>query len=106
MSAQPEPGSRLAKHRTVREALRYVADNPVSNHEPIDMPMWELLSRILFEIANTPNARVRGSLARATKAQKMITDRLVGTRRPGSHPSQAKRQQVRLLDLTEGVEAP
>lgn len=93
----------LAKHRGVREALQYVADHPELKTAPIDTPVWELTARILFEIASKPDARVRGSMARATRAQKMISDRLVGTRRPGTHPAQAKKQQVAIMDLTAGV---
>lgn len=99
MSEQPL----LTRHRGVREALQYVADHPDLRTAPIDTPVWELVSRILFEIANTPDAKVRGSMARATRAQKMISDRLVGTRRPGTHPAQAKKQQVSFVDLTVGV---
>lgn len=99
MSEQPV----LTKHKGIREALQYVANHPEPKGEAADMPTWEMISRILFEIANTPDARVRGSYARATRAQKMISDRLVGTRRPGTHPAQAKKQQVTFVDLTAGA---
>lgn len=103
MSEEPK----LARHRTVRQALQFVADNPEVKGEAIDMPVWEMVSRILFELATSPDSKVRGSMARATKAQKMISDRLVGKRRPGTHPSQVTRQQVNFVDLTAGaVEAP
>jgi len=93
----------LAKHRGIREALQFVADHPESDVELIDMPAWELVSRTLFDHANSPDSKVRGSMARATKAQKMISDRLVGKRRAGTHPAQAKQQQVVFRDLTEGL---
>lgn len=93
---------KLARHRGVREALRHVANNPEVTTAPIDTPVWELIARILFEIANSPNAAVRGSMTRATRAQKMITDRMVGKRRAGSHPAQAKQHEVTFLDLTAG----
>lgn len=93
---------RLVKHKGIREALQYVADHPEPRALPIDMPVWELVSRLLFEIANTPDAKVRGSYTRATRAQKMITDRLVGTRRPGSHPASGHQKQVVFRDLTGG----
>lgn len=96
MSEQPK----LARHKTVREALVYVADNPEMTRDPIDTPVWELIARILYDHANSPDARVRGSLGRATRAQKMISDRLVGTRRAGTHPAQARQQTVMLKDLT------
>ena len=99
MSEQPK----LARHKTVREALQHVADNPESTRDPIDTPVWELIARILYDHANSPDARVRGSLARATRAQKMISDRLVGTRRAGTHPAQAREQTVMLKDLTGAI---
>lgn len=101
-----EPTPPLAKHKTVREALQYVANNPEMKTAPIDTPVWELVSRILFEIATRPDARVRGSMARATRAQKLISDRLVGTRRPGTHPAEAKKRQVSFVDLTRGAIEP
>ena len=96
------PGPRLSRHKTVRQALQYVADHPELTTAPIDTPMWELIARILFELANNPDPKVRGSMARATRAQKMIADRLVGTRRRGTHPSQLRRQEVLFRDLTRG----
>ena len=88
--------------KSVREALQYVAQHPELTTAPIDTPVWELISHILFEAANNPDARVRGSLARATKAQKIISDRLVGTRRAGTRPAQTRQQQVTFVDLTAG----
>ena len=92
--------SKLARHKTVREALQYVAENPDMKQDPIDTPVWELIARILYDIANSPDARVRGSMARATRAQRMISDRTVGTRRAGTHPAQAREMTVMLKDLT------
>ncbi len=89
--------------KTVREALQYVADHPEKTTDPIDTPVWELMGRTLFELANTPNAKVRGSMAKATKAQKIITDRLVGLRRPGTHPAQARDTTISFVDLTAGA---
>lgn len=99
MSEAPQ----LSKYRDVRSALQYVADHPEPAVEPIDMPVWEAIARILFDVANHPDARVRGSMARATRAQKMISDRLVGTRRAGTHPNEAKKQTIAFRDLTEGA---
>ena len=68
--------------RTVREALQYVADYPQPvDDEIIMMHTGELIARTLFDIANKPDANVRGSLARANKARKIIMDRLTGRRR-------------------------
>lgn len=92
---------RLARHKTVKEALAYVAKHPDMTTDPIDTPVWELVARILFDIANNPNPRIRGSLTRATKAQKIIADRLVGTRRAGTHPAQVREQQLMFVDLTQ-----
>ena len=94
---------RLSRHKTVRAALQYVVDNPEMTTPPIDTPAWELVARILFELANNPNLHERGSLARATKAQRMIADRLVGTRRAGTHPTQLRKQEVLFVDLTQKV---
>ena len=92
------------KTKTIPEALQYVADHPdPGDVAPIDTPMYELIGRTLFKIANSPDARVRGSMARATKAQKIILDRLVGTRRPGSHPAARKDESLEFVDLTAGV---
>lgn len=90
--------------KTVGEALKHVADHPDPGPTaPIDKPMHELIARTLFEIANSPDAKVRGSMARATKAQKIIFDRLVGTRRPGSRPAARKDESIEFVDLTAGV---
>jgi len=93
--------------KTVREALRYVADHPVAPPEEIDSPAWEMIGRSLFQIANSPNPKIRGSLARSTKAQKMIADRLVGRRRPGTAPAVKRSQEIEFVNLeaTPEVEA-
>ena len=89
---------------SIPQALQYVADNPVPNTDvTLDLPAHELVARTLFEIANNPDERVRGSIARATKAQKIIFNRLVGTRRPGSHPAHRDKTGVEFRDLTAGV---
>ena len=41
-------------------------------------------------------------MARATKAQKLIFNRLVGTRRPGTHPVARQNGGIEFLDLTKG----
>lgn len=95
------------KHITVREALQLVADNPdLATDEITQLPVYELVSRSLFEIANTPDAAVRGSLARANKARKMILDRLVGKRRAGSHPATREDVPIEFVDLTSGELEP
>ena len=88
---------------TIRQALQQVADYPVPlTDELIQMPVHELVSRALFDIANRPDASQRGSMTRANKARKMILDRLVGRRRPGSHPATNTVVEVEFIDLTGG----
>lgn len=91
----------MAKHVTIKQALQNVADNPhLDTDELIQVPVHELIARALFEIANRPDASVRGSMARANKARKMILDRLVGKRRAGSHPATRNDVPIELMDLT------
>lgn len=88
---------------TVQQALQNVADNPVPRtDELIQLPVHELMARSLFEIANQPDIKVRGSMARANRARKMIMDRLVGKRRPGTHPSTKAPVEIEFVDLTGG----
>lgn len=89
--------------KTIREALQYVAEHPEPSGDPIDMPVWELVGRQLYDIANRPDATVRGAMARATKAQQMILDRKVGRRRAGSHPAQQRANTIDFVDLTQGA---
>ena len=94
----------MVKQVSIQKALQFVADNP----EPKDDTLLnnythELVARALFTIANNPDNRVRGSLARATRAQKIIMNRLVGRRRPGSHPVVDQKTEVYFVDLTKGA---
>lgn len=90
----------LKRHKTIEEALQYVAANPArSTDAPIDAPVYELVGRALFQIANSPDAGVRGSLVRANRAQKLILDRMVGRRRPGTHPARAQNDKLTFIDL-------
>ena len=89
---------------TVRQALQAVADHPEPDTDVLlDVRVHELIARTLFDIANSPNPKVRGSVARATRAQKIILNRLVGTRRPGSHPAARSGGDLEMVDLTIGV---
>lgn len=88
---------------TIRQALQQVADYPVQLEEDLtQVPAYELVARALYEIANKPDAGERGSMSRANKARKMIMDRLVGTRRPGSHPATRTQVAINFVDLTGG----
>ena len=95
----------LKKHKTIEEAIAYVARHPVSIHDaaPINAPVWELVGRALLQVSNNADPRVRGSLGRATRAQKILLDRTVGTRRPGTHPSRLGSEELELVDLTLGA---
>jgi len=86
---------------TVRQSLQQVADYPQPLDDNwLDIKAHELVARSLYEIANNPDGSVRGSMARANKARKMIMDRLVGRRRPGTHPATREQVAVEFVDLT------
>lgn len=88
---------------SIRQALQNVADYPnMVDDDLLQKPAHELVARALFDIANRPDASVRGSMSRANKARKMILDRLVGKRRAGSHPATREAVQVDFVDLTGG----
>ena len=91
--------------RTVREALQHVADYPTPvSDDVITMHTGELIARTLFDIANKPDANVRGSMGRANKARRMIMDRLTGRRRAGTAPHEKRANTLRMVDLTgEGI---
>ncbi len=86
---------------TVKEALQKFADNPQREKDPIDTPVWVLISEQLFNIANSPNPKIRGSMAKSTRAQKMIFDRLTGKRRAGSRPATKEVKKIHFIDLTQ-----
>jgi hypothetical protein len=88
---------------TVRQALQQVADYPQPlDDEVILTPAYELVARTLFDIANRPDATVRGSMSRANKARRMILDRMVGKRRAGSHPATRTEVDIEFVDMTGG----
>jgi hypothetical protein len=92
------------KEVTIRDALQRVADYPgMLDDELVNHPVHELIARNLFEIANRPDASIRGSMARANKARKILLDRLVGKRRAGSHPATRHEVRIEFVDLTEGA---
>ena len=90
------------KEVTIKDALQRVADHPIMPEDTdlTQVPVHELIARNLFEIANKGNVRERGSLTRANKARKMILDRLVGKRKPGSHPATRTPVEIDFVDLT------
>lgn len=86
---------------SVRQALQRVADYPTMLEDNLlQVPAHELVCRVLFEMANQPDPKVRGSMGRANTARKLIMDRLVGKRRPGSHPATRAHVAVEFIDLT------
>lgn len=89
------------KHRTVKEALEFVSKHPTPSRLPIEMPVWELVSRQLFEAAHVV-AGNGTAMKRATAAQKIIFDRLAGKRKAGTHPAVSKgKRQLTVRDLTK-----
>lgn len=93
------------KEVTIRQALQQVADYPqMVDDDLLQKPVYELVARSLYDIANRPDAAIRGSMGRANKARKLILDRLVGRRRPGSHPATRGAVAVDFIDLTGGGE--
>jgi hypothetical protein len=89
---------------TVRAALQHVADHPELRTDVLlDLPVHELIARTLFDVANRPDESVRGSMSRANKARKMLMDRLVGKRRPGTAPAAKAEDAIEFEDLTMGA---
>lgn len=89
---------------TVRAALQHVADHPVMDTDVmLDVRVHELVCRTLFEVANTPDGSVRGGLSRANKARRMLMDRLVGKRAPGTAPAARTDEEIEFVDLTQGA---
>jgi len=85
---------------TIRQSLQHVVDNPVlETDDLIGLPAHELVSRTLFEIANGAQISERGSMNRANIARNMIFNRLVGRRRPGTHPATQKKVELDFVDL-------
>ena len=87
-------------HTTVRQALQRVAAGKISSEAPIEAPVHELVSMALFDIANHPDPKKPGTMRRATRAQKIILDRMVGKRLPGSNPAAKKNAEINFVDLT------
>lgn len=88
--------------KSIQEALEYVSRNPIPTADPIDTPVWELVARMLYDIASTPNPKARGGLTKAARAQRMLMERKVGRRRTGSQPLVRERNGISFKDLTLG----
>jgi hypothetical protein len=88
---------------SIRQALQQVADYPVPlTDEVVNTHVHELVARTLFDIANRPDASVRGSMTKANRARKMILDRMAGRRRAGTKPPVPKNTTLEMRDLTGG----
>lgn len=93
----------LAKHKTIRRSLQWVDDHPVWPDTPqLDMPVWEIVARNLFDMANSPDKSIT-AMNKATRAQRMILDRLTGTRRTGTNPAARHENKITFVDLTAGI---
>ena len=90
---------------TIQQALTRVSEKWESarDMDMIGTPVYELIGFTLFDIANSGDARVRGSIRRSTRAQKIIMNRMVGLRRPGSRPVTRENDGLEFVDLTVGV---
>ena len=90
---------------TIQQALTRVSEKWESarDMDMIATPVYELIGFTLFDIANSGDVRVRGSIRRSTRAQKIIMNRMVGLRRPGSRPVTRENDGLEFVDLTVGV---
>lgn len=90
---------------TIQQALTRVSEKWESarDMDMIGAPVYELIGFTLFDIANSGDARIRGSIRRSTRAQKIIMNRMVGLRRPGSRPITRENDGLEFVDLTMGV---
>ena len=90
---------------TIQQALTKVSEKWESarDMDMIGTPVYELIGFTLFDIANSGDVRVRGSIRRSTRAQKIIMNRMVGLRRPGSRPVTRENDGLEFVDLTMGV---
>ena len=90
---------------TIQQALTKVSEKWESarDMDMIATPVYELIGFTLFDIANSGDARIRGSIRRSTRAQKIIMNRMVGLRRPGSRPVTRENDGLEFVDLTVGV---
>ena len=90
---------------TIQQALTRVSEKweAARDMDMIGTPVYELIGFTLFDIANSGDARIRGSIRRSTRAQKIIMNRMVGLRRPGSSPITRENDGLEFVDLTMGV---
>ena len=87
--------------KNIKEALYYVRDHPAAPEDMLETPAYELVARALVAAAASTSG-ARGGMARTTKAQRILFDRTVGTRKPGSQPIARQSSAVEYHDLTKG----
>lgn len=87
---------------TIKQALQYVGAHPEPKTDTyLELPVHELVCRMLFDIANTVDISNSGSMQRASVAQAMIFNRMVGRRHTGTHPSRGEQKDKLVFhDLT------
>ena len=90
---------------TIQQALTKVSEKweAARDMDMIATPVYELIGFTLFDIANSGDARIRGSIRRSTRAQTIFMNRMVGLRRPGSRPVTRENDGLEFVDLTVGV---
>lgn len=95
----------MAKNISVRKALDIVSKEPANNlyDVTLDTPVYLIISRILFDMANDPNPSVKGAMGRANQAQRMISLRTAGVRPAGTVPLTGEVETIEFLDLTRGA---
>lgn len=94
------------KHTGVKQALEYVTSHPEPETDAyIELYGWELVARRLVHIANNVDLNTRMGMRKASQAQKMVLDRMVGKRRPGTHPAARGSEAIEFVDLTAGIAA-
>jgi hypothetical protein len=95
----------MVKRVSVRQALQHVADNPeLKTDDMIGLPAYELIARTLFDIANGAQLNDKQSMQKANAARNLIFTRLVGRRRPGSHPATRTKQGLKFKNLAGELE--
>ena len=96
----------LKRSVSIRQAMQYVADHPeMQSDELISLPVWELVVRTVFEAANSVDAKKPATMSKANAARAMILNRLVGRRRPGTHPATGQKNTLKFVDLTGDSES-
>jgi len=87
------------RYVTIKQALERAARMKIDeNTDMLALPVCDLVALTLYETANNPGRDDRGA-SRANFARRMIFDRMVGTRRTGSHPAVRAANALEIKDL-------